>query len=914
MTNLLTLLFCIVFVQTSFSSNYYISSSGDDAAEGKSIATAFQSIARINQVVLQPGDSVLFHRGDVFRGMLMIQQSGSSAKPICISAYGSGELPVISGAELITNWVNTSGNVFEATCSDCPDKLQQVFIDNVRHIPARYPNVGYLPMTNVDNTAKTFTATNLADDAAGAWDGAKIFIRTQQWVIDPFIVQSYTPQQISYSILPKFYTSYGLQNYFGFFLTDKRIALDSMGEWFYDPATKKIALIPVTASVLTTKGAEVSVYQNGIKFSSGIKFITLEHIQIEKTLEDAVFLNQTSTILINNCKLLQAGRDGVGGFENYSSYNSNISVQNCLIRDICNTGINITGGQNVLIKGNILQSIGLIPGLGQGYDAGYEGIQCPSNSKVIGNRLDSIGYNAIRVNQYDTVMYNHCSNYGLTKNDCGGIYYWTGSHNYIGYNITHHGYGNGDGTVYPDKIMATGIYSDDYSHDNVIEYNTTYLNETGIMVHNTATTIVRNNVAYDNRRTQLLILEGSPHVEPAAIHDNIISGNVLQCLNPSQRAMLIETEKNNVVTLGAFSDNWYCNPYTNELISIAYTPLYTNGNHTIRYVSLTLNQWQSMYTKDLNSHTAFDYPSLYARYTNTGSNLIMNSTFTNGTGWWWTYGNSQFTLSASPAGPQIHSASMNGQYQNKQILAEGNWGIAPIATIKDKQYLLRYKMIGEQAGGVKIGMNFQNNPSTPSTTPVSLCRTYSTKLQEDSILFTSNYTVANSLVFKSTSFDGNFWIDDVSVYEVDADTSHAYPRTISRLFVNPSSFPLTLQTASKYKNLDGTAVTNNIVLEPFTSIVLKDLTAISTGVRKVNRSSLNLNVFPNPVSNQISIYMDGLNNQSTIRIFDLLGEELYNALYSSPEITIPAQWINGMYLLQVSDDEGEITGRFVLNR
>jgi len=915
MKNVLILFFYFLLLkgQVVFSANYYISASGNDAADGKSIATAFRSISRINQIVLQSGDSILFNRGDLFRGMLQIKQSGSVAKPIYVGAYGSGGFPVISGAEIVTGWTNTSGNVFETTCIDCQDKLQQIFVSNARHIPARYPNAGYLTMTNVDNAAKTFTAADLTD-AADTWNGASISLRTQQWVIDEFDVQSYTPQQIKYTIPAKFYTSYPVQNYFGFFLTNKRIALDSIGEWFYDPATKKISLIPVDVAALTNSGAEVSVYTNGIQFSISVNYVTIEHVQIEKTLEDAVFMNQTSSIKINNCKFLQAGRDGVGGFQNYSTYNSDLTVQNCLFQDICNTGINLTGGKNILIKGNTFQRIGMVPGLGQGYDSGYEGILCPENSKVIGNRLDSIGYNAIRVSQYDTVMYNHCSNYGLTKNDCGGIYYWTGSYNYIGYNVTHHGYGNGDGTVHPNKLMVTGIYSDDYSHDNVIEYNTTYLNETGIMIHNTANTIVRNNVAYDNRRAQLFILEGSPHVEPAAIHDNSISGNVLQCLDPSQRPLVIETEKNNVATLGTFSDNWYCNPYTNELISIAYTPLYTSGNHTYRYSSLTLDQWRSMYNKDVNSHTAFDYPSVYARYTNTGSNLILNSTFSTGTGWWWTYGNSQFALNAAPAGPQVNSSSLNGQYQNKQTLAEGNWGIASIPTLKDKHYLLRYKMVGEQAGGVKIGMNFQGPPSTSSTTPVSLCRGYQATLKEDSILFFSNYTIANSLVFKSTSFDGNFWIDDVTLYEVDVDTSNAYPHTISKLFVNTSASPLTLATASNYKNLDGTIVMNNITLQPYTSIVLKDLAAISTSIRNRSKSSLEMQVFPNPSSDNISIRSINAASQSTVKIIDLLGNELYNEVYSGGEIKLPVHWANGIYLIQLSDDKGEKTSRFVLNR
>jgi hypothetical protein len=45
-----------------------------------------------------PGDSVLFARGQVFKGHLSIQKSGTSSQPVYIGAYGNGELPVITGS------------------------------------------------------------------------------------------------------------------------------------------------------------------------------------------------------------------------------------------------------------------------------------------------------------------------------------------------------------------------------------------------------------------------------------------------------------------------------------------------------------------------------------------------------------------------------------------------------------------------------------------------------------------------------------------------------------------------------------------------------------------------------------------------------------------------------------------------
>jgi hypothetical protein len=60
---------------------------------------------------LQPGDSVLFKRGDTFSGAMNISRSGSSSSPIIIGAYGSGAKPVITALAPVSGWTN-SGNIW----------------------------------------------------------------------------------------------------------------------------------------------------------------------------------------------------------------------------------------------------------------------------------------------------------------------------------------------------------------------------------------------------------------------------------------------------------------------------------------------------------------------------------------------------------------------------------------------------------------------------------------------------------------------------------------------------------------------------------------------------------------------------------------------------------------------------------
>lgn len=72
-------------------------SSGDDARDALSPATALRTIAAVNKRVLFPGDSILLRRGATCAGMLSPSGSGTPIAPITLGAYDSGAAPVIDG-------------------------------------------------------------------------------------------------------------------------------------------------------------------------------------------------------------------------------------------------------------------------------------------------------------------------------------------------------------------------------------------------------------------------------------------------------------------------------------------------------------------------------------------------------------------------------------------------------------------------------------------------------------------------------------------------------------------------------------------------------------------------------------------------------------------------------------------------
>jgi hypothetical protein len=121
-----------------------------------------------------------------------------------------------------------------------------------------------------------------------------------------------------------------------------------------------------------------------------------------------------------------------------------------------------------------------------------------------------------------------------------------------------------------------------------------------------------------------------------------------------------------------------------------------------------------------------------------------------------------------------------------------------------------------------------------------------------------------------------------------------------------------LASANNYRNLDGTIVTNNIILQPYTSVVLKNV-SITTGVYTKAKASIEIKLFPNPASDKLYIAADDLLSKPMIHIFNLLGEELYYAPYSE-YIQLPEEWANGLYLLELSNENGSAIKRFALTR
>ena len=77
---------------------YIDATGGSDLNDGRSPATAWQTISKVNAFSsFLPGDRILFKRGETYNNTrLRPVSSGKAGRPITFDAYGSGALPIIS--------------------------------------------------------------------------------------------------------------------------------------------------------------------------------------------------------------------------------------------------------------------------------------------------------------------------------------------------------------------------------------------------------------------------------------------------------------------------------------------------------------------------------------------------------------------------------------------------------------------------------------------------------------------------------------------------------------------------------------------------------------------------------------------------------------------------------------------------
>ncbi|RZK30089.1 MAG: right-handed parallel beta-helix repeat-containing protein, partial [Hymenobacter sp.] len=482
---------------------YYVASSGRDSNTGTSDGAPFQSINRVNQLALQPGDQVLFRRGDTFSGTLAINRSGAAGKPITVDAYGSGNKPVLTGAVSLGGWTNTGNNIWQASCAGCGSSVSGVYSNGTALPLGRYPNLsaankGYMTVQSHNGKTQLTSQQGLPANFAGG----EAVIRPAHWILDRATItgQSGNTLQLSYT------SNYTPADGWGFFIQNHPATLDQPGEWYYNPSTKTIQLFdnqsnPNSRTMTVTVG-------DGITLTNA-SYVTVRNVQIAQTQTAGIRATNSANLVFSGDELTNAGTDGIV----LAGSGSGVLIENCRVTDVNNNGIAVDNYASFACRGTTIQRVGLVPGRGGSGDGQYVGLQTHgANTLIENNILDNIGYNAVTFTSGTTVQRNLISSYCLTKGDGGGIYTWNGngqsqSSIRIISNIVYAGAGPWEGTSYKSNTAAHGIYLDDCTANAEVTGNTVFnCYGYGIYLHGTSNVTLTNNTSFGNNESQLALM------------------------------------------------------------------------------------------------------------------------------------------------------------------------------------------------------------------------------------------------------------------------------------------------------------------------------------------------------------------------------------------------------------------------
>lgn len=615
MKKLITILLLILGL-TASATNYYVSSSGNDAAAG-TLAAPWLTIAKVNSYMasMASGDTVFFNRGNTFFGAIVVSKSG-----IVFSAYGSGNRPIISGFVSVSGWSDIGSGKFQSAVTTAKNIPSIFTINGTVYTPARTPNSGYY-------SYQTSTSSRLIDTALNAspsYTGAELIYRPNHYWLLRAKITSHSTDTLNFSTMGTIDpTGTGLsmvagKNNFGYFIQRHLSCLDQWGEWVFDSASKRVTAY----GDLTGYTVKISTIDTLVRCGNYTDLV-FDNISFEGAGLAAIYSAQGSGLTIKNCVF----NNSTYGVFAYNTSDISI-VDNSFTNTFCQAiGIAARQKENFTVTGNTIYKNGLLVGIGvRNYDMQLKGITVESDSDRVSNNtviqlnsLDSIGSAGIQFQGSNVLVdKNAVTNFCETISDHGGIY--TFRHNadaspskafvnrVISNNIVLNSSGATAGTSdgIPD---VSGIYLDDFSDSVTVSSNTVAnIPGNGLQANNTQGVTFRANTVYNC--TYAVNVNKKPFTD---INRLRIYSNILFPANVNQYNFLytdgnltLPTSKTIAQSLAAFGsvDSNFIHTAKAAGFAYYYSP---TGTSTLFPTPYTLMGWQGI-GKDVNS-TQLTVPS-----------------------------------------------------------------------------------------------------------------------------------------------------------------------------------------------------------------------------------------------------------------------------------------------------------------
>ncbi len=619
---------------------YFSTATGDDtrtATQAQNSATPWQSITKLNSyfLSLQPGDSVLFNRGETFYGGIVVSKSGTAGSPITIGAYGNGAKPVITGFTTVSGWTNLGSNIWESTGTvSTLSRLNIVVINGVNTPMGRFPNSGFL-------TYESHTGTTSITDSDGLsgtpnWTGAEVAMFTTNWSIDKNKITAQSGGTLTYTSA----TGTGIQkDGLRYIIQNDSRTLDQQNEWYYNPLTQKLQIystsMPTNVQVPTI---DILATNTGTGDTTIKSYIVYDNVAFTGANLAAIQLRVIKNITIQNCDFYTLAGNGIDGPYGYTSLHGvGLTISNNTFTGIGNGAINLTNDYPTAYIGyNTISNIGQV--IGATNDGSNQGIGIRANGAgtlTEYNTVSNIGYNGIRFDGSNSIVKNNFISHVLSLYaDGGGIYTWAGYNSsrpvFTGRKLLNN--------IIIDSFnpLTSGIYIDDGSSGVEVAGNIVAGNTLGIYLHGNQNMDVHDNTVYNN--TENLLMQSEMNAATGQLEiitNNNLYNNIFVAKDVTQKIMNFTSKTgNDIPGFGLAYNNIYTRPIDEtaaNLSSLHVAPFEINYlvGSTWTYLKYTLSQWKAFVTpQDANSNAApntiTDPNNLRFEYNDTNSNKTIS--------------------------------------------------------------------------------------------------------------------------------------------------------------------------------------------------------------------------------------------------------------------------------------------------
>ena len=551
---------------------YVNATTGSDSNTGTSPSSPWKTISKVNSYSsFKAGDAILFRRGDIWYDSLTVSSSGNSNNPITFSAYGTGNMPVITGFTTINGWTN-EGNGIYSKVVPTQSSPNMVTVDGVNTWMGRYPDTGWL---TYESSGDGYIVDNQLSSSPD-WTGAEVVIKKEGYITDRSSITRHSGNTIYYD---KSSTVGDDGNAgWGYFIENDIRTLTTLGEWYYDDNTNKFYMYFGSVNP-TTKIIKVASLNTGI--SSSQSYITIDNINFQGFNSVGLNLDNSNHITVTNCEVGFTGAYGV-------VMGTNNLYDNLYLHDTNADGFS-GSSDGFTLTNSIIENVGMIEGSGYGYGGRGSAMDYwGSNALIQYNTFRNIGLVAVGQIGNDVTIdsnfFDNCCNKSL---DCGAIYMNNNGGNrnrVVSNNIIINTIGTAEGTHdsnnYIDNMWSTveGIYLDEPCSGVTIEGNTVAnIRGSGIKLHEAHDIIIRDNTIYNAFEGYQFLGSGAQPNNP--IRNVDMDNNIVVAIDASQFIFVFMAHTLNDINQFGTSDNqYYVRPINDRVMHDFWTNQASDGD------------------------------------------------------------------------------------------------------------------------------------------------------------------------------------------------------------------------------------------------------------------------------------------------------------------------------------------------